>query len=117
MKKLIISTICLLALAAGVSSYAYYRSHQIVAKNSLAKANIDALTDNENQGLWKRIDEDCTYTFYGKAGSIVSFTIGDHSVSLTIGAEGYVSYTYSGGKTRCVSGGNEQCTARYCPEL
>jgi len=47
MKKLIISAICLLALAAGVSSYAYYRSHQIVAKNSLAKANVEALTDNE----------------------------------------------------------------------
>jgi len=117
MKKLIISTICLLAFAAGVSSYAYYHSHQIVAKNSLAKANVVALTDNENQGLWERIDEDCTYTFYGKAGSTVSFTIGGKTIFLTVGANGYVSYVYGGGKTRCVSGGNEQCTARYCPEL
>ena len=49
MKKLIISAICLLSLAAGVSSYAYYRSHQIVAKNSLAKANVEALTEGESQ--------------------------------------------------------------------
>ena len=47
MKKLIISAICLLALAAGVSSYAYYHSHQIVAKNELAKANVEALTEDE----------------------------------------------------------------------
>ena len=40
MKKLIITAVCPLALAAGVSSYAYYHSHQIVAKNSLAKANV-----------------------------------------------------------------------------
>lgn len=55
MKKLIISAICLLALAAGVSSYAYYRSLQIVAKNSLAKANVEALTDVEisSSGEWK----------------------------------------------------------------
>ena len=52
MKKLIISAVCLLALAAGVSSYAYYRSHQIVAKNSLAKANVEALTDNENPNCY-----------------------------------------------------------------
>ena len=39
-KKLIISAICLLALAASVSSYTYYRSHQIVAKTSLAKATV-----------------------------------------------------------------------------
>jgi len=47
MKKLIISTICLLALVAGVSSYAYYHSHQIVAKNSLALDNVEALADFE----------------------------------------------------------------------
>ena len=40
MKKLIISIVCLLAVAVGVSSYAYYHSHQTVAKNSLAKANV-----------------------------------------------------------------------------
>ena len=41
----------------------------------LAAANVEALTEDENHGLWERIDEDCTYTFYGKAGSNVSFTI------------------------------------------
>ena len=73
MKKLIISAICLLAFAAaGVSSYAYYRSHQIVAKNSLAKANVEALTDNElttcpdyNYAPDKMIHSDClTVTVY-----------------------------------------------------
>jgi len=49
MKKIVISIVCLLALAAGVSSYAYYRSHLVVAKNSLAKANVEALTEGENQ--------------------------------------------------------------------
>ena len=47
MKKIIISIVCLLAMSAGVSSYVYYRSHQIVAKNSLAKANVEALTEIE----------------------------------------------------------------------
>lgn len=47
MKKFIVSIVFLLAIAAGVSSYAYYRSHVIAAKNALAQANVEALTEDE----------------------------------------------------------------------
>jgi len=30
-------------------------------------------------------------------------------------ADGTTTYVYGGGKTHCKSGGNDQCTARYCP--
>jgi len=48
MKKMIISIVCLLVFAAGVSSYAYYRSHVIVVKNSLVQVNVEALTSGED---------------------------------------------------------------------
>lgn len=56
MKKLIISIVCLLAFAADVSSYAYYHSHQIVAKNELAKANVEALTEDETPVLYTPVE-------------------------------------------------------------
>lgn len=41
----------------------------------------------------------------------------DAIVKIKLGADGKGSYTYSGGKTNCKAGGDEQCTARYCPAL
>ena len=68
MKKLIISIVCLLALAAGVSSYVYYRSHLIVAKNELAKANVEALTEDEpiDGGELPEGEIICSGTGYGR---------------------------------------------------
>ena len=73
MKKLIISIVCLLALAAGVSSYVYYRSHLIVAKNELAKANVEALTEDEpiNGGELPEVGITCSGTGYGKCYHIM----------------------------------------------
>ena len=70
MKKLIISAICLLALAAGVSSYVYYRTHQIVAKNQLAIENVDALTTGELPGGWCKNFKSATVWYI--SGSSVS---------------------------------------------
>lgn len=67
--------------------------------------------------LWGRVDSNCVYEFYGKANSTVTFNLFGVPISLTIGADGMASYTYKDGKTNCQQGGNQQCTARYCPPL
>jgi len=74
--NLYISAICLLALAAGVLSYAYYRSHQIVAKNSLAKANVEALTEDETSLLYTPVEMTVSTTTTNSDGSTttVSYT-------------------------------------------
>jgi hypothetical protein len=65
-------------------------------------------------GLWKRTDWDCIYTFSGDVGAKIAIFGG---TILTIGADGTATYTYEGGKTDCESGGRQQCTARYCPPI
>jgi hypothetical protein len=85
--------------------------------NPLVFANIEALSENESTQLWIRKDYDCEYKFSGKVGSYVSFTLGASTLTIRIGADGTATYTYPDGKTTCTAGGNEQCTARYCPPL
>lgn len=76
MKKLIISIVCLLAFAAGVLSYAYYRGRQIVAKNSLAQANVEALTEDETSLLYTPVEMTVSTTTTNSDGSTttVSYT-------------------------------------------
>ena len=96
--------------------------------SDMALKNVLALADGEDPEdpdpgeddggtgtLWEREDGDCKYTFTGKAGSKVHFTILGVPITLTIGIDGTATYVYGDGKTNCKSGGNEQCTARYCP--
>ncbi len=91
---------------------------ELALSNVLALANVenpDSGEDNEVGTLWVRSDQDCLYTFTGKVGSKVYFTILGIPLSVTIGADGTATYTYGSGKTHCKEGGDEQCTARYCP--
>ncbi len=99
-----------------VSSYVYLNA-KTTSKESLVLANIEALSEEESTQLWTREDYDCVYEFSGKVGSYVSFNIGASTLTIRIGADGTATYTYPDGKTRCIAGGNEQCTARYCPPL
>ncbi|RXF71828.1 hypothetical protein [Arcticibacter tournemirensis] len=62
--------------------------------------------------LWIRKDDNCTYTFYGKAGADVTIFGG---TVIKIGANGYAMFVLPYGKTDCTAGGADQCTARYCP--
>ena len=61
--------------------------------------------------LWTRNDQDCVYKITGKANAEVKFL----GITIKLNAEGEAEYVYSGGKTHCIAGGNEQCRARYCP--
>ena len=61
--------------------------------------------------LWCRRDEDCVYKITGKANADVKFL----GITIKLNADGKAEYKYGGGKTHCIAGGNEQCTARYCP--
>ena len=99
MKKLIISAICLLALSAGVSSYAYYRSHQIVAKNSLAQANVEALTEGESQA---EINAKLHYQSSGIPNSHCPIWV----ISITYGVTP---------STSCTTGGIYKCQEGKCP--
>ena len=121
MKNKILSVIFTLALLATAGFGVQKSMKGNAGLSDLALANVEALAQNENGGgdgtLWTREDDDCTYTFTGKAGSQVHFSILGIPISLTIGADGTATYVYGNGKTHCKSGGNEQCTARYCPPL
>ncbi|WP_436417266.1 NVEALA domain-containing protein [Petrimonas sulfuriphila] len=119
MKKKLLSGIFALALLVA-TGYGVSQSMKSDANLSdLALSNVEALAQDESGGgtLWTRTDGDCTYTFTGRAGSTISITIAGISVTLTIGADGTATYTYGDGKTDCASGGNQQCTARYCPSI
>lgn len=90
-----------------------------VDKNSamgVLLANVEALANaSEGDGtLWFRLDEDCVYTFKGKANTNFTFTIGGHTLNGTYDRNGEYTYTVSDGQTDCESGGRHQCTARYC---
>ena len=61
--------------------------------------------------LWCREDQDCVYKIKGKANAEVKFL----GITIKLNAKGEGEYVYGGGKTHCIAGGNEQCTARYCP--
>ena len=61
--------------------------------------------------LWTRNDQDCVYKITGKANAEVKFL----GITIKLNAKGEAEYVYSGGKTHCIAGGNEQCRARYCP--
>jgi len=67
---------------------------------------------NESSSLWHRKNDDCKYTFKGKAGAKVYF-LGMYVG--TINAEGEFVYTATDTQTSCTAGGQEQCEARYCP--
>ena len=103
------------------SMNSYADLSDLALKNVLALAQIENPGSGEEGGgdgtLWTRLDGDCTYTFTGKAGSIINFKILGIPFSVTIGADGTASYTYPGGRTNCTEGGQEQCIARYCPPL
>ena len=120
MKKKILSGVFALALHATAGFGVNKSMKSDVKLSDLALANVEALADSESGGgevLWSREDEDCEYYITGKAGSEVTFTILGMTITLTIGADGTATYVYGSGKTHCISGGQEQCTARYCPPI
>ena len=110
MKKLIISAICLLAFAAGVSSYAYYHSHQIVAKNSLAQANVEAITENGTLDCSYNRDESSCEIYVGVGGQVKVFNKG----VISAGADGMVVFP---GKVVCSSGGSYTCRPVECVDI
>lgn len=118
MKKVILSGTIVLIIAM-VSVWNVNVSLQSDKMNGLMLANVEALATPENgQVLWDRMDKDCLYTITGGAGAQVPITLlGVTVITLTLDAKGEASYTYYGGKTECSAGGNQQCTARYCPPL
>lgn len=97
--------------------------NQVNAKpdNSILAKNIEALSQSEGGGsttvYFFRVDEDCEYTFTGKKGSTISFSIGGQNISITLNKNGEYTYVYKHGRTRCTVGGYELCEARYCPQL
>lgn len=125
-KKVVIgltaSSMCVLALIGNYHSSVHEPSDVILQ-------NVEVLTQQENSGqegnngsgtgtLWIRLDGNCVYEVEGCAKGEVSINIaGVGIIKIKVGADGKASYTYSGGKTNCTAGGNEQCTARYCPAL
>ena len=107
-----------IAIVSGYAGVKAFRS-QACRENDLLAQNIEALSEDEGQEkLYERIDEDCVYEFTGKAGAKLNISVfGGEITTLTFDATGHASYTYHSGKTRCIDGGKEQCTARYCPQL
>lgn len=119
LKSTLVVAITVVSTTFGYESYNQYHNQDFAFSNPLMKENIEALADPaENDELWHREDKDCVYTITGKAGGKIQVKIaGVGIVNLTIGADGTASYTYSGGKTICTAGGNQQCESRYCPQL
>ncbi len=120
MKKMFILATGLLLTVLSVTLFA--GKTQDVEK-SLLMRNVEAIARGEDGdggggSLWTREDKDCTYNFTGRAGAEVNVSIaGLGAITLRLDAEGSATYTYGDGQTRCFSGGNEQCTARYCPPI
>jgi hypothetical protein len=79
--------------------------------SSIYISNAKAIAGENETGSWIRNDADCVYTFSGNPyGQITVF-----GNTLTFNGFGIARYTITGGKTHCSNGGNELCTARYCP--
>lgn len=115
MRKKILSSLAILAIAALVTLNVNLSTKSGNLRDFML-ANIEALAQ-EGEGnppvLWVRTDSDCVYEFTGKAGA----TITVFGITITFDASGNAKYTLPGGRTNCSSGGNELCTARYCPSL
>ncbi|MDR1155861.1 MAG: hypothetical protein LBL04_14235 [Bacteroidales bacterium] len=122
MKKVVLTSIGVAVIVLAAINVNIALKSEGISKSIMA--NIVALADNENPGggenggngtiLWERTDGDCVYTFTGKAGAKITIFGG---TIITIGTDGTATYTYGNGKTECASGGNQQCTARYCPPI
>ncbi|MDY3063754.1 MAG: hypothetical protein SOW56_06980 [Bacteroidaceae bacterium] len=114
-KYLMLSCIAVVAIATFVGTKTLKsNAHE---ENSLLAQNVEALSEEEEgETLWLRQDENCSYSFEGKAGAEVTLNIaGLEAVKLKCDANGKVTYTAKDAQTRCFAGGNEQCQARYCP--
>lgn len=87
----------------------------------LCMENVEALTQGDvspNDAVYIRVDDDCVYIAYAKAGSYVDvYAAGVKIASIKAGADGVARYIYGSGKTDCSLGGNHLCTARYCPQI
>lgn len=118
MKKIKIALISLFVCALGYSGYSAYDYMTMTEAERFLLTNVEALTLYEPGGgesLWFRADSDCKYSFTGKANSSASVTVpGVGTVTANFDRNGEWTYTVSGGRTNCTSGGHEQCTARYC---
>jgi hypothetical protein len=119
-KKITIAlVILLLAGAATINVFVANKSTKS-ALSGLSLMNVEALSDGEtnNQTIYKRIEEDCNYTF--TASGNTNITIygpgGVKIVTLKTNASGTASYSYSG-KVRCAANGDEMCEAKYCSQL
>ena len=117
-KRFLALSFAAIAIVSGYAGVKAFRS-QANGENDLLAQNIEALSEDEGQEkLYERIDEDCVYEFTGKAGGQLKISIFDGSIiTLSFDALGHATYIYYSGKTRCIDGGKEQCTARYCPQL
>lgn len=103
----------------GISLFAYKSYEEVGRAKDIQFENVEALAQAEDsQCAYLRVDEDCEYKFKGEVGSTMNVKLGGVTIAkLKVNASGYCSYVYSKGSTRCSSGGNEMCSARYCPSL
>lgn len=104
--------------AVGVSSYKAYESYTVANMNEsdmLIAENASALSQSESVQLYTRITNNCEYSWTGKKNSVISATIGNQVISVSIGSDGTGSYTVSNGEVRCIGGGNELCIPQNCP--
>lgn len=112
MKKLTLGIVIAVFIALVGVHFSNFQSSE-----NVLLANVEALANPEDTKLWFRKDESCVYTFKGEKGASFTLTIGGVSVSGKYDNEGNYVYKVKDGKTNCTSGGQEQCTARYCPVL
>lgn len=115
MKKYFFMAVAILVVSAaaivGIKSYHYYSMPELM------KANLEALSQDENNKLYFRQDKDCVYEFTGKSNSTISAMIGGVTYTIKLNRDGYYKYVYKYGRTCCTSGGHELCEDRYCPPM
>lgn len=82
----------------------------LVAKNSLAKANVEAITENETLDCSYNRDESSCEIYVGVGGQVKVFNKG----VISAGADGMVVFP---GKVVCSSGGSYTCRPVECVDI
>ena len=115
MKKYFFMAVAILVVSAaaivGIKSYHYYSMPELM------KANLEALSQDENDKHYLRQDKHCVYEFTGKSNATIPAMIGEVTYTIKLNKDGYYKYVYKYGRTHCTLGGPELCEDRYCPPM